>query len=392
MEKSHGLYSESVRLLKEEDFLLNVVHIRYGEVPTELELSSIAMQFELTGTAEARPFFGTPNPAGSTFHTYPMILPDLQAGASNRPTITLLPADDGTSIRQFLTPISASTLVFLSQTSWPISTVLRLWVERINGVPNAAIASGPLRPGVVEFARFLRLMELLQIAQDDELAFVLPTERLIEVSGPLSAEQVTAQAAVEAAKEGMEYRPKEGGKSWVLVKRERKLVMRLNPGAENSPVMVEIMALSNLLPGQREYEIVLEAEGVPDPLRFPSGPRSVMHVVPRSTSQVYFFLANGVEVPGKHVEGGLVQLPLDAEGRPFDAREITRGLFEVHVCKGHKPPPTAFVSVHYRGYWYYINDRDQASKTTLALMLRLHRLDFGRQKPAAPLLTLPVGR
>jgi hypothetical protein len=244
----------------------------------------------------------------------------------------------------------------------------------------------------VEFARFLRLMELLQIAQDDELAFVLPTERLVEVSGPLSAEQVTAQAAVEAAKEGMEYRPKEGGKVWVLVKRERKLVIRLNPGAENSPVMAEVTALLNLQPGLREYALVLEAEGVPDPLRFPSGPWSELHVVPRSSSQVYFFLANGVEVPGEHVQHGLVQLPLDAEGRPFDAREITRGLFEVHVCKGHKPPPTAFVSVHYRGYWYYIDDRDQASKTTLALMLRLHRLDFGSQKPAAPLLTLPVGR
>src|SRR5579871_6596122 len=280
-----------------------------------------------------------------------MVLPDFLVGGANRPTITLLPADGSSAVRQFLTPISASTLIFLTQTSWPVSTVFRLWVERINGVPNGVVASGPLRPAVTDFARFQRLLELVQIAQDEELASVLPAERISEVSGPLPPEQVTAQTSLDAVKEGLEFRPREGGKTWVLVRRERKLVVRLHEGAENSPVIAEIMAILNLQPGQREYELELEAAGVPDPLRFPSGPHSVMHVVPRSSSQVYFFLANGVEVPGEHVQHGLVQLPLDMEGRTFDAREITRGLFAVHVCKGHKPPPCAFVSVHYRGYW-----------------------------------------
>jgi hypothetical protein len=62
-------------------------------------------------------------------------------------------------------------------------------------------------------------------------------------------------------------------------------------------------------------------------------------------------------------------------------------------CKGHKPPATAYVAVKSRGYWYYIDDRDQASKATLALVLQLSRLDFGDQKKSAgPILTLPVGR
>ena len=56
---------------------------------------------------------------------------------------------------------------------------------------------------------------------------------------------------------------------------------------------------------------------------------------------------------------------------------MTAGLFTVHTCKGHKPPATAYVAVKYRDYWYYVNDRDQASKTTFALTLELSRLDFG---------------
>ena len=49
---------------------------------------------------------------------------------------------------------------------------------------------------------------------------------------------------------------------------------------------------------------------------------------------------------------------------------MTDGLFTVHACRGHKPPPTAYVAVKYRGYWYYIDDRDQESKATFALVLQ----------------------
>ncbi len=72
---------------------------------------------------------------------------------------------------------------------------------------------------------------------------------------------------------------------------------------------------------------------------------------------------------------------------------MTRGLFEVHSYKGHKPPNEAFVAVKYCGYWYYIDDRDHASKATFSLMLQLNRLEFGRQAiGGGPFLTLPVGR
>jgi hypothetical protein len=41
-----------------------------------------------------------------------------------------------------------------------------------------------------------------------------------------------------------------------------------------------------------------------------------------------------------------------------------------------------------------IDDRDQASKATLAFMLQMSRLDFPRQRTGGtgPALTLPVGR
>ena len=65
LEKTHGRYNEAVRRVDEEQLLRNVVRMRYNESPLELNVSSIASQYELDGSAEARPFFIAPNPSNS---------------------------------------------------------------------------------------------------------------------------------------------------------------------------------------------------------------------------------------------------------------------------------------------------------------------------------------
>ncbi len=392
LEKTHGRYQESVRQVDEEQLLRNLVHLRYSECPLELNVSSIATQYELAGAAEARPFFVAPNPGSHPFRTFTSILPDLSVSGANRPTITLVPGDTGETVQRFLTPIPTETLIFLSESSWPVGVILRLWVERLNGVPNAVSASGPALGVISDYARFRRLAGLLQYMQEHEMATIRTELRDKELSGPVPAETVTAATVVAAAKEGMEYRPREDGPGWVLVRKENKLMIRVNPAALESPELEEMTRLANLRPNQSYYDIVVAPGHVPDPLLYPRPPSTELRISPRSTAQVFFYLSNGVEVPCEHLECGLVKPTSDAEGKPMDGRELTRGLFEVHACKGHKPPPTAYVAIKNRGYWYYIDDRDQASKSTLALVLQLSRLDFGTQKATGPILTLPVGR
>src|SRR5437870_672221 len=72
LERSHGRYNESVRRVDEEQLLRNIVRLRYNESPLNLNVAAIAAQYELSGQAEARPFFGTPNPASDVFRTFPM--------------------------------------------------------------------------------------------------------------------------------------------------------------------------------------------------------------------------------------------------------------------------------------------------------------------------------
>ena len=112
LEQSHSRYNASVARVYEEQLLENIIRCRYNESPFKLSVSSIAAQYELSGGAEARPFFAAPNPAGSVFKTFTSVLPDVTIGGANRPTITLIPSG-GDAVRRFLTPIAPETLVYL---------------------------------------------------------------------------------------------------------------------------------------------------------------------------------------------------------------------------------------------------------------------------------------
>jgi hypothetical protein len=96
---------------------------------------------------------------------------------------------------------------------------------------------------VPDFARFLRIAELLQVAQDRELGAVLAEERFTEVSGRLPAVVMTASAPVDAARNGLQYQTRDEGKTWVLVRPERRLIFQVYPGAETSPEVLEVVSL-----------------------------------------------------------------------------------------------------------------------------------------------------
>src|SRR4051794_32704971 len=121
LERTHGRYQEAVNRVYEEQLLRNLVHLRYAEAATALDVAAIAAQHELNAQAEARPFFIAPNPSNSNviFRTFTSILPDLQLGGSERPTVTFHPADDADAVQRYYTPITADTLIFLTQAGWP---------------------------------------------------------------------------------------------------------------------------------------------------------------------------------------------------------------------------------------------------------------------------------
>ena len=107
-------------------------------------------------------------------------------------------------------------------------------------------------------------------------------------------------------------------------------------------------------------------------------------------------MSHGVAVPPEHTAEGMARSTVGPHGRVFEWRDVTAGLFTVCSVKQHHRPDQAYVAVGYRDHWFYIDERDHASKATFNLILQLARLDLGgdgpRSRPGSPVLTLPVGR
>jgi hypothetical protein len=396
LERTHGLYNEAVKQAYEEQLLLNLVRLRYNDSPNRLNITSIAAQYELSGMAQAVPFFQAA--AGAEIGAFSRILPGAQLLGANRPTLSLTPAEDRETVRRFLTPIEPDSLLFFAQIGWPISTVFRLYVDSLNGVPNAPEATGPARHLVPQFEDFQRLAQLIQVAQDRDYVRVKPVKTVTTKGGPVKDGGQTN--LVEAAKAGYEYQPgprlandpKES--TVVLVKTERKLVVTINPKALHTPEVQGLIEGLHLQPGLMRFEITVGSEkDYPGPV-LPA--ETTIHIVPRSTVQALFYLSRGILVPPDHVRSGLAPTTVGPDGVVFDWPEVTRDLFTVHSCKHPCRPQHALVAVRYHGYWFYIDDRDQQSKATFGLMSQLVRFDLSRSRSsdaqARPVLTLPVGR
>jgi hypothetical protein len=386
---SHRPYNEAVKEVAEEQLLLNLVRLRYNDDPMRLDVASIAAQYELDAAAEARPFFAAPNPAGTVFETFSRILPDVSTSAANRPTISLTPLDDPDTIRGIFTPSTLDGIIFLAETSYPISTVFRLFVEYVNGVPNAVAASGPPRAIAPEFREFLRITEILQQLQDSNELRFLREEKITDVSGHLPQSSVTATSLVEAAKNGYEYRPQADG-SRALIKRDRRLMLHLRPTAVGRPEAQELCGLLHLQPGKSAYEITVANRDDPFSSSGAGQVAQSINVFPRSIAQTSYYLSRGIEVPPEHLACGVVKPTLDPTGELFDWQQLTAGLFTVHSVKQHRRPACASVAVKYRGYWYYIDDRDSDSKITFSLVLAMTRVNLLGTKKGGPMLTLPV--
>lgn len=383
-------YNEAVKTSGEEQLLLNIVRLRYTDTPSSLAVSSLADQYELTRNLGLTPFF-TSAAAGQAFGGYRgAVLPQLSLTGSSRPTLTYTPQDDQDFTRRLFTPISLESVASLSKTTWPTATVFRLWLENMNWVSNAETASGPTPRAPPEFAEFLAGVEALQRLTDRKLATIFIEEQDDPAGDELPAGAITAAAAVAAAKEGFELRKDKTG-AWRVLRKKQQPVLRFDPAVKGDADFLTLCRVFGLDPQRTSFELTT-AKLDPYFTNGPKGKLDKLDLETRSLLQVLFFVAHGVDVPPPHAESGIAPQTAGADGVPFDWQQVLGGLFRVAWADGKKPPPCAHVAVRYKGYWFYIDERDRDTKATFALLVELSRLQLSTDKGGqAPILTLPVG-
>jgi hypothetical protein len=389
LEHNRLRYNEAVKRTSEEQLLLNIVRLRYTDTPSSLAVTSIAAQHEIVKSLKLMPFFaasGDAVPRG-----FNSLLPQAELNAADRPTIAMTPQDDQDFTKRLFTPIPLEGVTYLGKTTWPISTVFRLWLENLNWVSNAETASGPTPKTAPDYAEFSQGMRALQSLQDRKAIALFAEEREEKISEGLPTTRLSGNEILEATKAGFEFRKDDLKETWTLVKKKQQPILRVKADSVKDPDVEELCRVFKLKRGATSYDVVAD-KADPFLADAPKDGLGYLDLETRSLLQVLFFVSHGVEVPDEHLCSGKAPMTLDGDGRSFDWTPVLDGLFKVSHTKGHRRPPHAHVAIHYDGYWFYIDERDRDTKATFALILEVSRLELaGKSGTNAPMLTLPLG-
>jgi len=322
-------YSSAIADSWKDQMLLNMVKMRYGDAPVFLDVASVISQYQVAGQLNSNFSWSFP-PKGDSQGVGGV------AQYVDRPTITYAPLSGEKFTRSLITPIPPASLVTLIQAGYPIDFVFRLCIHSINGIRNKFGGAARARSADPEFYPLLERMRRVQDAEGIGLRM----------------KKVDQETAV------------------VMIFRQK-----VDPAIE-----ADILANRKMLgldPQAQEYRVVYGT--------VPSDDKEIA-ILTRSISEILVDLASLIEVPEVHVTEKRVNQTIveqTVSGTPV------RPLIQIH--SSHEKPADAFVTVRYRDYWFWIDDRDLPSKRMLTFIMIVFGLVETGGKEGAPIVTIPAG-
>ena len=150
-------YNEAIKSTDVDQLLLNIVRMRFNDRPYFLEIASISSTAELSASVGGRATSGDIDQN------------TVEGGLTylERPNIIYQPLTGDKFVRQLLEPVDLHTLLLLRSAGWEIDDILRVFANRINGVPNAPTGADSTPEGVPEYKEFLQLVEALDELDDE---------------------------------------------------------------------------------------------------------------------------------------------------------------------------------------------------------------------------------
>jgi len=322
-------YNTAISDSWKEQTLLNIVKIRYIDMPLFVNVASIVSGYTLQSSVSL----------GGTVSSESAVQGDfINLGTSgtfiDRPTITYVPITGEKFNKSFMTPIPPGAILFLIQSGWPADLIYTVTVDSVNGLRGKVSGGSNERPGDPEFSRMVELM------------------RKIQKSGVI----------------GMRIIKGEDDKETTVMFFHRK-----NIPAEIQDALQEVSTLLGLRPGIQEAKVGYGLIQKDD---------TEIAMLTRSMLQIMVELASQITVPQEHITEGRTT---STTSRSDDDNYLIR------VNHSEENPENAFVSVKYRDYWFYIDDRDLISKRTFTFLMILFSVTETGGKEGLPLVTIPAG-
>ncbi|MCK5477653.1 MAG: hypothetical protein KAI44_01940 [Methylococcales bacterium] len=149
-------YNTAIANSWKEQTLLNIVKIRYADMPFFVEVASLVSGYTVETSFNAGGVFSSRSVTGDV----------LSLGGSakyiDRPTITYVPITGAKFSKSFMTPIPPRAILYLMMSGWAADLVLKLAVEAINGYRSEISAGANQRTGDEEYYRMVELFHKIQ--------------------------------------------------------------------------------------------------------------------------------------------------------------------------------------------------------------------------------------
>ena len=329
-------YNQEIVRSSNEQMLLNIVRLRYGDTPYFLELTSVVTQYGIEGDVAVGGQITSP--ANSL---------DLgtAVSVSEHPTLTYAPLSGEQMATNMLAPLPLGAIMLFLQSGWHMDRLLVVCMARINDVYNATVGTAPNPDTKPDFQEFLAVAH----------AF-----RRLQVAGLI-------------------------GLNWEHTAKDRIPHFWLKaPSNPSSPYTADIAFIKKSL-GLPADEMTFDLTAFP----YDRKPNEV-GMRTRSLLGILYFLGESIEVPAEHLQARLAVLSTETGGQPSDWSILLDNIMRIHAQK--EKPANAAAAVHYRDYWFYIADDDSHSKATFSLVNYLYFLQSASSEGKTPLITLPVGR
>jgi hypothetical protein len=323
-------YSTAIADSWKQQTLLNIVKLRYLDLPVFVDVASVVSGYSLqTGVTVG----GTLSSANSVQGDFANV--GAQAIYTDRPTITYVPMTGEKFLRGLITPIDPKNIFYMLQSGYAADFTLALTVESLNGVRNRSVTAGAVREADPAFKRVLDLL------------------REVQASGGFGMRVEASEAKTSA---GVLFFRQEDVPDDILEK------------------VAEIKRLLKLPADQHRYVLTYS------PVR---GAEDELAVNSRSMLQILGAFASYVEVPESHLaEHRAVHVSgtTPAEGR----QDVVR------IRSSAERPADAFVAVPYRGHWFWIDDGDWQTKRALTAVMFFFTLEGTGGAETLPLVTIPA--
>ena len=327
-------YNEAIARSSNEQMLINLVRLRYREVPVFLAVGSVLTQYFFAGDVTASAIFGklTSNSSDEFFGAKARMV------YAERPTITYSPLAGQEFTQQLLTPIPHELVFSLVQSGWPPDQLLMMSLERLNHLENIPFGSIPSAESLEGLRTFNHVVQLL---------IELSRRRALEMQSNNKETPNTRYFVFEQVQDN---------ETRVLID-ELKSMLGLDPDHSSFRVTKRLI-------GRNPDEITVRV---------------------RSLLTMMGFLSRGIEIPAAHIEEKrIVEMisPVDPELRSL--------LFPLKIHSSVERPADAFVAVRHYDHWFYITHTDHMSKQAFSLLTYLFQMQAPQAETLGPMLTVPT--